>query len=158
VKLRRLFARREVILAAGVFNTPQLLMLSGIGAPSALSRVGIQPVVSLPSVGQNMSDHVLLSNSWQIRSDINDTIQDYQDPSNFQGELAQWNQNRTGPLSETGDRQLAWLRLPKSDPIFQRYPDPAAGPTSAHFELIFAVSFVTTEARRPRLIHVSSAA
>jgi choline dehydrogenase-like flavoprotein len=55
-------ARQEVVLAAGVFNTPQLLMLSGIGASAELRALGIHTLVDLPSVGKNMSDHVRLAN------------------------------------------------------------------------------------------------
>jgi choline dehydrogenase/4-pyridoxate dehydrogenase len=51
-------ARREVLLAGGVINSPQLLMLSGIGDPDALRAAGITPQVPLRSVGQNLQDHV----------------------------------------------------------------------------------------------------
>ena len=51
-------ARREVLLAGGVINTPQLLMLSGVGAPDELAQHGIETKVSLPSVGKNLQDHV----------------------------------------------------------------------------------------------------
>ncbi len=50
-------ARSEVIVAAGAFNSPQLLMLSGIGDPDALARHGIECKVPLPGVGQNLHDH-----------------------------------------------------------------------------------------------------
>ena len=49
---RALYASREVILAGGAFNSPQLLMLSGIGPPEALRRHGIEPRVPLPGVGR----------------------------------------------------------------------------------------------------------
>jgi choline dehydrogenase-like flavoprotein len=50
-------AEREVILAGGTFNTPQLLMLSGIGPADHLKSVGINPVVDL-AVGKNLQDHL----------------------------------------------------------------------------------------------------
>jgi choline dehydrogenase len=53
---REVRASREVILAGGVFNTPQLLMLSGIGPREALERHGIKVRVDLPGVGHNMQD------------------------------------------------------------------------------------------------------
>ena len=50
-------ARKEVILASGTFNTPQLLMLSGIGPAAHLRDMGVAPVVDLP-VGENLQDHL----------------------------------------------------------------------------------------------------
>jgi choline dehydrogenase-like flavoprotein len=47
---------REVIVSAGSYNSPQILMLSGIGIPDELSQLGITPVVDLP-VGENLQDH-----------------------------------------------------------------------------------------------------
>jgi 4-pyridoxate dehydrogenase len=54
-------AEREVILAGGVVNSPQLLMLSGIGDPVALRVQGIAPRVPLPGVGRNLQDHIAVA-------------------------------------------------------------------------------------------------
>jgi choline dehydrogenase-like flavoprotein len=65
----------EVILAAGAVNTPQLLMLSGIGDKAQLSQFNIQTIVNLPDVGRNMQDHVLLLNVFSVNSNFtNDDI------------------------------------------------------------------------------------
>jgi choline dehydrogenase-like flavoprotein len=56
-EVRQLRARREVILGLGAFQTPQLLMLSGVGDAAALARHGIASVHHLPGVGQNLQDH-----------------------------------------------------------------------------------------------------
>ena len=53
----------EVILSGGVFNTPQLLMLSGIGPAAHLKEFGIDCLSDLP-VGQNLQDHLVASNFW----------------------------------------------------------------------------------------------
>jgi len=53
---REVRAKREVILAAGAFNSPQLLKLSGIGPRSELSNLGIPLVLNLPGVGENLQD------------------------------------------------------------------------------------------------------
>ena len=53
---RQATVRREVILAGGAFNTPQLLMLSGIGEPADLARFGIEPRLPLDGVGRNLQD------------------------------------------------------------------------------------------------------
>ncbi|MGJ8623405.1 MAG: GMC family oxidoreductase [Yoonia sp.] len=51
-------AHREVILSGGAINSPQLLMLSGIGAPDELKAQGIEVTADLPGVGKNMQDHL----------------------------------------------------------------------------------------------------
>jgi choline dehydrogenase-like flavoprotein len=48
---------REVLMAAGSYNTPKLLMLSGIGPPARLAEHGIKTAVDLPGVGENLQDH-----------------------------------------------------------------------------------------------------
>lgn len=53
-------AERGVILAAGAYNSPQLLMLSGIGPAAGLAPLGIPVTVDLPQVGENLQDHVLI--------------------------------------------------------------------------------------------------
>ncbi len=54
----RLYADREVILAAGAIGSPQLLQLSGVGRPEHLTRAGIRVVHDLPGVGENLMDHL----------------------------------------------------------------------------------------------------
>jgi choline dehydrogenase len=58
---RQAFASRETILCGGAFNTPQLLMLSGIGAGETLQRHGIKVRVDLPGVGKNLQDRYEVS-------------------------------------------------------------------------------------------------
>ncbi|XP_063368711.1 glucose dehydrogenase [FAD, quinone]-like [Cydia amplana] len=53
-------AKREVILSSGAIQSPQLLMLSGIGDAEHLKELGIHPIVNLPGVGQNLQDHVAM--------------------------------------------------------------------------------------------------
>ncbi len=56
----RILATREVIVSAGSFDSPKLLMLSGIGPADQLKKNGVQVLSDLPGVGQNLQDHVLL--------------------------------------------------------------------------------------------------
>jgi 4-pyridoxate dehydrogenase len=60
-------AEREVIIAAGVINSPQLLMLSGIGDPEELAAHGIATSVSLKGVGRNLQDHISASVTYARR-------------------------------------------------------------------------------------------
>lgn len=57
---------KEVILAAGVFNTPKLLELSGIGNKRILEKNGIDVVLDLPGVGENMQDHLMTGVSYEV--------------------------------------------------------------------------------------------
>jgi choline dehydrogenase len=59
--VQRVLAAREVVLAGGAFNTPQLLKLSGIGPRAELERFGIEVHVDLPAVGRNLQDHYEVS-------------------------------------------------------------------------------------------------
>ena len=57
----QLTASTEVVLSAGTVNSPQLLMLSGIGAAASLQRHGLQTLHELPGVGENLQDHPTVS-------------------------------------------------------------------------------------------------
>lgn len=50
-------ARKEIILSSGAINSPQLLLLSGIGPAGDLTKLGIEPVCNSPAVGKNLQDH-----------------------------------------------------------------------------------------------------
>ena len=58
-------ARREVLVAAGAFGSPQLLMLSGVGAAGPLRQMGIVVQADLPGVGANLQDHVDYVQGWR---------------------------------------------------------------------------------------------
>lgn len=56
--LKKIMSKKEVIVAGGTVNSPQILMLSGIGPHEELTRVGVRPIVDLPGVGKNLHNHV----------------------------------------------------------------------------------------------------
>lgn len=68
-KRQLLRARKEVILSAGVFNSPQLLMLSGVGPADELERHSIPVHAALSGVGQNLHDHLALEVRWERRDE-----------------------------------------------------------------------------------------
>jgi choline dehydrogenase len=62
--VEQLTAEREVILAAGAYQSPQLLMLSGIGPAESLAPFGIEVRKDLPGVGQDLQDHCMTLMNW----------------------------------------------------------------------------------------------
>jgi choline dehydrogenase len=95
-EMRRLYASREVILAGGAFNSPQLLMLSGIGPREELERHGIEVRVDLAGVGRNLQDRYEISvvnrmkfDRWHIYEGAKFDTSDPQ--------YAEWEKNRKGP-------------------------------------------------------------
>ncbi|WP_328537684.1 GMC family oxidoreductase [Streptomyces sp. NBC_00344] len=69
-RLQRVRARGEVIVCAGAFETPKLLMLSGIGPAAQLRAHGIGCVQDLPGVGENLQDHLFAPVSYQSRQEL----------------------------------------------------------------------------------------
>ena len=64
-RTQRAHAGREIILCGGTVNSPQLLMLSGVGPGDHLKTLGIPIVVGLPGVGQNLQDHIAVPLAYQ---------------------------------------------------------------------------------------------
>ncbi|KIJ32229.1 GMC oxidoreductase [Sphaerobolus stellatus SS14] len=60
-------ARREVILTAGAVQTPQILELSGIGNATLLKKLGIDPLLDIPTVGENLQDHNSLASTFLLK-------------------------------------------------------------------------------------------
>ena len=60
-------AKREVILCCGVFRTPQILMLSGIGPKDVLQKYSIHQLIENPDVGKNFSDHPAVTQFYRVR-------------------------------------------------------------------------------------------
>lgn len=61
-----LHASREVIVSAGAFQSPQILMLSGVGPREHLEKFGIPVVADRPGVGQNLTDHIFFGPSYRV--------------------------------------------------------------------------------------------
>jgi choline dehydrogenase len=96
-KLRQIRAEREVILCGGAFNSPQLLMLSGIGPADHLVQHGIRPVVDLKGVGKNLSEHPNCMMRFQARSPVTFLKELRYDRAALSA--AQWAMFGTGPFA-----------------------------------------------------------
>jgi len=111
-------ARREVILAAGAYHSPQLLQLSGIGDARLLGEQGISVVLDRPAVGANLQDHYVVPMGFRVKPGV----------FSYNGELAGWGLlrnfwryllQRSGPLTIPAAQSGAFVR---SDPAQPR-PD-----------------------------------
>ncbi len=82
------FARREVILAAGAINTPRLLQVSGVGPPGLLSELGVPVVKALDGVGENFRDHYCARLVVAVKNIL--TINEKSKGSRLAVEVARW--------------------------------------------------------------------
>lgn len=91
-------AEREVILAAGTIQSPQLLQLSGIGPADQLRALGIDVAVNAPEVGENLQDHYQMRLIVRLkdRLSLNDVVRN---PLELAKMAAQWLFAGTGPLT-----------------------------------------------------------
>jgi len=90
----RYMANLAVVLAAGAFQSPQLLMVSGIGDPSVLSPLGIPHLINLPGVGKGLKDHYALPFIYYASQ-----VSPINDPEFFAAQQAQYEEFFTGYLS-----------------------------------------------------------
>ncbi|MDW6021117.1 GMC family oxidoreductase N-terminal domain-containing protein [Mesorhizobium sp. BAC0120] len=103
----RATARRGVVLSAGSINSPQILMISGIGDPAELKRHGIEVRVASPDVGRNLMEHPGL----YVRAEMDiKTGNAYASPLGRVRAFAEWALSRKGVLSVPTAQVLAFLR------------------------------------------------
>ncbi|KAF2496532.1 glucose-methanol-choline oxidoreductase [Lophium mytilinum] len=98
----RVDCRQEIILAAGAFGSPQLLMLSGVGPRHHLESHGIPVVADVLGVGQNALDHSVVTIEYKVRSDLPDHNRLFINPLLLAEAEARYSKDRTGPLAVFG--------------------------------------------------------
>lgn len=89
----------EVVLAGGAINTPQLLQLSGVGDAEHLKSLGIEPVLHLPGVGENLQDHLETYIQYACPEPVSEQPSLNKLKMPFLG--LQWMLSRTGPVSSS---------------------------------------------------------
>lgn len=110
-----LSARKEVIVAAGAWHSPQILMLSGIGPNATLAQHNIPVKSALEGVGQNMWDS---TNIGGPTYQLNDTITTFQEirqnKTMFAQAVEEFRSSGTGPLTQIGSDIVAWYKIPRN--------------------------------------------
>ena len=114
---KQVYADREVILSGGAYNSPQVLMLSGIGPADHLKSVGITPVHDLAGVGQNLAEHPNMLLMYEAKKKDTFLNQLRLDRATLSG--ARWHLTRSGPFTGNGSAAVIFA---KSQPNLER-PD-----------------------------------
>ncbi|MBO9601833.1 MAG: GMC family oxidoreductase N-terminal domain-containing protein [Novosphingobium sp.] len=99
-RLRSAAASGEILLSAGAYGSPQLLMLSGIGAADELRALGIDPVHDLPGVGRDLADHPVVINEFDLTEDGG--LTPYLRIDRAALAAARWFATGSGPFAYTG--------------------------------------------------------
>ncbi|KAI1128657.1 hypothetical protein F5Y10DRAFT_277236 [Nemania abortiva] len=99
-------AKKEVIVSAGAIQSPQFLMVSGVGPAAVLKKHNIKVVADLPGVGQNLLDHILIPLTWHVSLEVPDVVS--------AASVSMFNNNRpaTGPLTNPGGEYAGVEKIP----------------------------------------------
>ncbi|KAJ5108492.1 Glucose-methanol-choline oxidoreductase [Penicillium angulare] len=143
-------ARKEIILSGGAFETPKLLLLSGIGPRTELARHGIQPVIISEHVGENLLDHPIMPHVFRIKDGIGlDGILLREGPLHDHA-VRQYQESKTGPLASGLLELIAFPRIDEQLEKYREYrdakeqnggKDPFGPEGQPHFEIDFVPMF-----------------
>ncbi|CAF4988888.1 unnamed protein product, partial [Rotaria sp. Silwood1] len=115
-------ARKEIILSAGAYNSPMVLMHSGIGPAEHLIEMSIDCKIDLQGIGRNLQDHTMVYTLYQV-NDSSLTLDQfiYYHPDILALTVKQWHETKTGPLAENPVGVLALKRIDKTiqDPVWE---------------------------------------
>ncbi len=118
-KLQRVYANKEVILCGGALNSPQLLLLSGIGDADALKSMSIPVMQHLPGVGQNMEDHLDTYVQYECKQPVTLYTSSWKFPHNMVATGLEWFLKQTGKAASAHLESGGFIR---SAPGIE-YPD-----------------------------------
>lgn len=109
--VKQVYASREVIMAAGSIFTPQLLQLSGLGPKDVLNAAGVRIKKEMPAVGANMQDHPNANMQFNLKNLATPNPLSGLDPAFNASAWAQYEKDRTGPITQAHGSSLAFLSL-----------------------------------------------
>jgi choline dehydrogenase len=107
-QIKTAHAAKEIIVCGGAYNSPHLLMLSGIGPADQLRAIGIDPILNLPGVGLNLGDHPNIMNEYELVNEAGLTR--YMRIDRAAMSAGRWLLNKTGPFAYTGSTANMFAR------------------------------------------------
>lgn len=123
-------AKQEVILAAGVFKSPQFLELSGVGSRKLLEKHNIPVIIENENVGEHLQDHAIVAQLFEIKDGVY-SLDRLRDPAFITQAMQQFATNGTGPLAQA---QLASAYTPFMDINGQMSPSDVKEMLDAHLD------------------------
>ena len=108
---QHMISGREIVLCAGVFESPAILERSGIGSRKILEAADLPVLHELPGVGENLQDHLNCSLSIETQDDIPTRDHILRDPEVRRAELLEYERSRTGRFSEGAAYSFAFTPL-----------------------------------------------
>ncbi len=160
---RQLAARREVVLCAGAFGTPQLLMLSGMGPAAHLRDHQLAVVADLPGVGSHLQEHLVVTLRGLSPRGAGGPMPAWPQPA----DLDTWRRDRSGPAAFWVQNGVGFIRTspelpgPDVELMFQYTPDVAGG----HFQHVpdaaerggYSIAMILLQPRSQGTVRLASA-
>ncbi|KAI0383488.1 putative GMC oxidoreductase [Hypomontagnella monticulosa] len=130
---------KEVILASGVYNTPKLLELSGIGNKELLEKHGIEAQVDLPGVGENLQDHLMTGLSYEVADGVmtGDPLM-RQEPEALAQAQKLYVENKVGPLTIGGMQSHAFMPTPNMMELLDKFPR-TQGANAEYYDIVRSI-------------------
>ncbi|KAJ5506045.1 Glucose-methanol-choline oxidoreductase C-terminal [Penicillium expansum] len=149
-----LSARKEIVLSAGAFQSPQLLMVSGVGPAATLKAHNIPLVADRPGVGQNMQDHIIYAPSYRVNVITQSALlnEEFEAQAN-----RDYNERAAGIYANPTSDILAWEKIPEpkrsawfsnhTRQVLAEYPDDWPEVDDGYNYASLAVSLCTPRSR-----------
>lgn len=147
---------KDVVLAAGVFQSPKILELSGIGNKELLQRHGIDVIEDLPGVGENLHDHLVSYTAFEADDSVEtkDALV-RQEPEAIGLAMQEYAATKNGPLASLGVHTYAYLPLPAEDQAaVKALLDQTADPDDGHYTRVIEAALL--DPRQPSAAYLTA--